>query len=186
MNYDQLKSLDEEQKKTISSMFVGILSNIRSISTKKVLSLITDIPNICRLNHISYQYTESRKRTYNNMHPVVPTKGEIYNAYITEGVGKELSGNHLVVVIQSVSANVYSDKVNVVPIEGNGNKIKTSYQLQLTNEDLETGHLDKNPSRIIFSDILTIDKARLAGKIGKLKDEKLQTLNKKIRKQLNL
>lgn len=35
------------------------------------------------------------------MHPIIPTRGEIYNAIITEGVGKELAGNHLVIIIQN-------------------------------------------------------------------------------------
>ena len=58
------------------------------------------------------------------MHPVILTRGEIYNAYITEGVGKELTGNYLAVIIQSRNSNMYSDKVTVVPIEGDGNIIK--------------------------------------------------------------
>ena len=120
------------------------------------------------------------------MHPIIPTRGEIYNAFITEGVGKELSGNHLVVVIQNEKSNIYSDKVTVVPIEGDGNVIKKAYQVKLTNKDLDYGKIDKDPSRIIFADIMSIDKARLGRKIGALSKEKMNRLDLLIKKHLDL
>lgn len=129
-----------------------------------------------------------RKKKVSNskMHPIIPKKGEIYNAFISEGVGRELTGNHLVIVIQNKNSNLYSDKVTVVPIEGDGNKIKKNYQMKLTNNDLVFGKIDKDPSRIIFSDILTFDKARLGRKIGMLNDEKIERLNLSIKKHLSL
>lgn len=33
-------------------------------------------------------------------------------------IGSELCGNHLVVIIQNKKANIYGEKVNVLPIEG--------------------------------------------------------------------
>lgn len=77
------------------------------------------------------------------------------------------------VVISNKGKNLYSEKVNVVPIEGDGNKIDPKNNIQLTNEDLEDGNLNKDPSKIIGADIMTIDKARLDRRIGKLKDYKL-------------
>ena len=139
------------------------------------------------MHYISYEYSLSKKKTYNKVHPVVPTKGEIYNAFITVGVGKELCGMHPVVIMQNQSQNMHADKVNVLPIEGDGNKINPKYQVQITSDDLEgTGTLNKNPSRVIISDILTIDKARLGVKIGKLNKEKVEILNEKLKKQLDL
>lgn len=174
MNYKNLKNLEETNKTTLLSMFNGILTNIKNISFRKSTSLIKDFPSICEMSYKSYEYIEKKKISNTNMHPIIPTRGEIYNAFITEGVGRELTGNHLVVILQNQNSNMYSDKVTVVPIEGDGNKIKPSYQTKLTNEDLYSGKLDKDPSRIIFADIMTIDKSKLGRKIGILKDEKFK------------
>lgn len=186
MNYKNLKDLDENNKRTLLSMFSGILSNIKNISFRKSSSLLKDFPIVCELSYNSYEHTEKKKSSNGNMHPIIPTRGEIYNAFITEGVGKELTGNHLVIIIQNQNSNIYSDKVTVVPIEGDGNIIKRSYQMKLTNNDLLNGNLDKDPSRIIFSDIMSIDKARLGRKIDTLKKEKLQQLDCKLKKHLSL
>lgn len=187
MSYNELKELESERKNILSSMFVGILTNIKNTSFKKMSDIIKDIPSVCKMSYKSYENSQLRRVTYNNMHPIIPTRGEIYDAYITEGVGKELSGNHPVIIIQGAAANMYSDKVNVLPIEGDGTKIKSSYQEPLTSDDIEgTVKLLKEKSRIITSDILTLDKARLGKKVGKIKDEKMLIIDKKIKKQLGL
>ena len=186
MNYKDLKNLDKSNTSTLLSMFSGILNNIKNISFRKASSLIKDFPSICEMSYTSHEYTERKKASNSNMHPIIPTKGEIYNAFITEGVGKELTGNHLVIIIQNQNSNMYSDKVTVVPIEGDGNKIKKSYQVKLSNTDLAYGKLDKDPSRIIFSDIMSIDKARLGRRIGMLNNTKIDRLNHLIRKHLSL
>ncbi len=187
MNYNNLRNLDDEQKKTLTAMFIGILGGVKSISLKKILSLIKDIPEICKMNYKSYENSELRKQSKSHMHPIIPTRGEIYDAYITEGVGKELCGRHPVVIIQSATANMYSEKVTVLPIEGDGKQIKSSYQERLTSDDLEDDiKLIKDPSRVITSDLMTIDKARLGKKIGKIKLEKMNLIDNKVRKQLGL
>lgn len=186
MKYSDLKDLEESNKTTLLSMFSGILSNIKNISFSKSTSIIKDFSSVCEMSYKSYEYIERKKSSNTNMHPIIPTRGEIYNAFITEGVGRELTGNHLVVVIQNQNSNMYSDKVTVIPIEGDGNKIKKSYQVKLTNDDLEFGRIDKDPSRIIFTDIMTIDKARLGRKIGMLRAEKIERLNILIKKHLSL
>lgn len=187
MNYKELKDLEESNKNILLSMFNGILSNIKNTSTRKMTDIIKDIPSICRLNYISYEYSQLKKNNYNKIHPVVPIKGEIYNAYITVGVGKELCGMHPVVIMQNYSQNMHADKVNVLPIEGDGNKINPKYQVPITSDDIQgSTTLTKDPSRVIISDILTIDKARLGIKVGKLKEEKIKILNEKLKKQLDL
>ena len=186
MNYNNLKDLEDINKTTLLSMFNGILSNIKNISFRKSTCLIKDFPTVCELSYKSYENTEKKKISNNKSHPIIPTRGEIYNAFITEGVGKELSGNHLVVIIQNRNSNIYSDKVTIVPIEGDGQKIKSNYQTKLTNNDLCFGKIDKDPSRIIFADIMSIDKARLGRKIGKLSDKKMERLNILLKKHLSL
>lgn len=187
MAYNDLKNLEESDKQTLSSMFVGILSTIRKTSFRKMSSIIKDIPAICKMSYESYENSQIRKLSYNKVHPVVPIRGEIYNAFITEGVGKELCGTHPVLIIQNQNQNIHSEKVNVLPIEGDGNKINPKYQEQIASTDLEGNTiLLKDPSRVIISDILTIDKARLGKKVGKLKNEKIEIINEKIREQLDL
>lgn len=185
-NYNKLKTLETSNKSTLLSMFSGVLNNIKNISFRKSSSLIKDFPSICEMSYKSHEFTEAKKASSSNMHPIIPTRGEIYNAFITEGVGKELTGNHLVIVIQNANSNIYADKVTVVPIEGDGNKIKRSYQMKLQNADLITGKIDKDPSRIIFADIMTINKARLGRKIGVLSPKKLAALSNNIKKHLSL
>lgn len=73
-----------------------------------------------------------------------------------------------------------------MPIEGDGNKINPRYQIKLTNDDLEYGQLDKKPSRIIFTDVTTLDKARLSRKIGKLSPAKMKEVNNYLIKHLDL
>lgn len=187
MNYKDLNNLEETNKLTILSMFNGILSNIKNTSVRKITDIIKDIPAICKMHYTSYEYSLSKKSTYNKVHPIVPVKGEIYNAFITVGVGKELCGSHPVVIMQNQSQNIHADKVNVLPIEGDGNKINSKYHVQIISNDLEDNIiLTKDPSRVIISDILTIDKARLGVKIGKLKQDKINMINEKLKIQLDL
>ena len=187
MNYNNLKDMDPSNKTTLSSMFVGILTNIKNTSFRKMAAIIKDIPAICKMSYESFENSQLRKSNYNKVHPIVPQKGEVYNAFITEGVGRELCGTHPVVIMQNKSQNLHSDKVNVLPIEGDGNTINPKYQEQITSSDFEDNiTLTKDPSRVIISDILTIDKARLGKKVGKLKQEKIDILNEKLKIQLDL
>ena len=187
MNYNDLNDLENIHKATLLSMFNGILSNIKNTSFRKMTDIIKDIPSICKMNYISYEYSLSKKNNYNKLHPVIPAKGEIYNAFITVGVGKELFGMHPVVIMQNKTQNMHADKVNVLPIEGDGNKINPKYHVPITSKDLEgNAILSKDPSRVIISDILTIDKARLGVKIGKLNKEIIEIINNKLKKQLDL
>ena len=97
-----------------------------------------------------------------------------------------MSENHLVVIVQGFSSNVYGEKVTVLPIEGDGSKINPHYQIKLTNADLEDGMLDKDPSRIIFTDVMTLDKARLDRRIGKLNPTKIEEVNRYLIAHLDL
>ena len=152
----------------------------------KIIECIKQIPKICAIDIESANNRKSRERNENNYHPIKVFKGEIFNAQITQNAGSELSNNHLVIIVQGFSSNVYGEKVTVLPIEGDGYKINPHYQIKLTNADLENGQLDKNPSRIIFTDIMTLDKARLDRKIGKLKPEKIEEVNNYLIAHLDL
>ena len=103
-----------------------------------------------------------------------------------ENIGSELCGNHLVIIIQNDKGNIFSEKVNVIAIEGDGNKINETYHATLCNKDLIFGALDKDPSRVVITEIMTLDKARLERKIGKINPEKIKEISRKIKRQLEL
>lgn len=159
---------------------------ITSDNIEKIISYIKQIPMLCSINIKSGNNKKIRDSHPKKYHPVKVYKGEIYNAQITENAGSELSNNHLVIIIQGFSSNVYGEKVTVLPIEGDGLRINPHYQIKLTNADLEEGMLDKDPSRIIFTDIMTLDKARLDRKIGKLNSDKIEEVNKNLAAHLDI
>lgn len=154
-----------------------VTQTITHSNINKINSCIKQIPKICEIDIKSETNRQIRDNHEKHYHPIKVFKGDIYNAQITQNAGSELSDNHLVVIIQGFSSNVYGEKVTVLPIEGDGIKINPHYQIKLTNADLESGQLDKDPSRIIFTDVMTLDKARLDRKVGKLNPKKIEEVN---------
>lgn len=175
-----------ENIKILKEAFVNIIKLFNLKNSRRVIKYMTQIPLQCLMNEESLQNRKLRDSHPKKFHPVKTRKGDIFNANITENVGSELGENHLVIIIQGRSSNIYGEKVTVMPIEGDGNRINPHYQIRLTNDDLETGRLDKNPSRIIFTDIITIDKARLDRKIGTLKPEKIEEVNRYIKSHMDI
>lgn len=171
---------------SLKTYFEKITTNLNNSNENKILQYLKEIPLLCEMDKQSKQNRKLRSKDPKHFHPIGVGRGEIYNLEITEGVGSELSGNHLVIIIQNKKGNMYSEKVNVLLIEGDGKSINPNYQMELNNSDLSSGTLDKNPSRIILTDILTFDKARLKGKIGIVKPEKMKSIDKKIKVQLSL
>ena len=186
MEYNSLNNLNDNDRSSLTSIFQCILASIKHISVNKAICYLRYIPDLCRMHYISVENRKFRSSHEKNFHPVKPYRGEIYNAFITEGVGSELCGNHLVVIIQNKKANIYSEKVNVLPIEGDGSRVNPNYQIRLSSAQLEDGKLDKEPSRIIITDITTIDKARLGRRIGRLTPECLSAVEKLLKKHLEL
>lgn len=183
--YDSTDSLTSQMKDNIQKEVQDHIEDVKKISFSKIIKLLKNLPLLCKLNYNALELRRIRMADPQKYHPIKPIRGEIYNALITENIGSEINDNHLIVVISNERTNIYADKINVLPIEGDG-KVVPNYLEQLMNNDLEYGHLDKNPSRVIIPEILTIDKARLEHKIGKIKKEKMDKINKKILKQLSL
>lgn len=168
----------------------NLFSNIASVFSvengREIKRYLKDVITNIKLNSHSKNNRNLQVANPDKTHPLKIHTGEIYYMTMTDGVGTELKGDHLGIVIQNTKANLYSSKVNVVPIEGDGSKINKNYNVELTNNDLTEGHLDKNPSRIITTDILTIDKCRLGKKIGKISSNKLDEIRKYVQKQLDI
>lgn len=170
----------------LKKYFENIIQSLNNTNINRIFSYLKQIPILCEINKNSLLNRSIRDTNSKHYHPVKVKKGDIYNAKITENAGSELSDNHLVIIIQGISSNIYGEKVTVLPIEGDGKKINPHYQIPLTNADLENGQLDKDPSRIVYTDIITIDKARLNGRIGYLKPTKIEEINKKLVMHLEL
>ena len=170
--------------------YLGHVNDVTKIINKtninRIIACIKQIPKICEIDIKSAKNRKLRDEHDKKYHPIKVFKGEIFNAQITQNAGSELSENHLVVIVQGFSSNVYGEKVTVLPIEGDGSKINPHYQIKLTNADLEDGMLDKDPSRIIFTDVMTLDKARLDRRIGKLNPTKIEEVNRYLIAHLDL
>ena len=186
MEYNTLSNLNDNDKSSLTNVFQSVLLKLKHLSVTKAIAYLRHIPEQCRMHHNTLENRKLRDSHPQKFHPVKLQRGEIYNALITEGVGSELCGNHLVVIIQNKKGNIYSEKVNVLPIEGDGTKINPNYQVRLSSADLISGSLTKDPSRIIVTDITTIDKARLGRKIGCLSSSCLSTVDKLLKKHLEL
>ena len=182
--YHELKQqISDDRKSIANNIFNRKISTIKSISFSKLKKLLSHLYTLCRLHYISLEYNRLKRTSSNKLHPLLVTRGQIYNALITENIGSELCGNHLVVIISNKNTNMYASKVNVVPIEGDGTKVP-KYLVKLQTTDLVNGKLDKDPSRVIIPEVLTIDKARLDLYIGTISPEKMKEIDNKVMKQL--
>ena len=186
MGYNSLNNLDSNGQNSLFSALQGVLSRLKQVSINKAIRYLQDIPDKCKMSYTSIENRNTRNSHPRKYHPIKPKRGEIYNAFITEGVGSELCGNHPVVILQNAKANIYGEKVNVLPIEGNGTKINPHFHVQLTPNELSNGQLTKNPSRIIITDIMTLDKARLGRKIGCVTPQCLDSIKTLLQRQLGL
>ncbi len=136
MEYKSQNSLNDNDKSSLTSVFQDILLSLKHISVTKATAYLRYIPSQCRMHYNSLENRKNRDAHAKKYHPIKPQRGEIYNAFITEGVGSELCGNHLVVIVQNKKGNIYGEKVNILPIEGNGSKINPNYQVRLSSSDL--------------------------------------------------
>lgn len=163
------------------------LDDMSALEFRTAKTIISTISIKIKLNSISKQHAIEKRESKDRFHPIRPYRGEIYHVLLSQdNVGKELNGPHLCVIISNQKKNNYSEKVNVVPIEGDGNRIDRMNHVQVTNKDMEDGLLRKDPSRIIGGDIMTIDKSRLDIKIGKLSTNKQAELDRMLKNQLKL
>jgi mRNA-degrading endonuclease toxin of MazEF toxin-antitoxin module len=187
--YDELDELNAKSREVLKISSERVINRIKITDFVKFKAYMESISLGLKITYESDQHQKQRVKIgkEKGQHPLKPIKGQIYNALLGENFGSELSGQHPVIVIQNSSGNLFAQKVIVVPIEGDGNVIDESYMMKITDDDLEDNDkLTKNPSRIIVSEIITIDKARLGVKVGKLKSETIRLLNKKLYSQLSL
>ncbi|MGX1402374.1 mRNA-degrading endonuclease toxin of MazEF toxin-antitoxin module [Bradyrhizobium japonicum] len=183
----QPQPLSQSQQSQLVQELSNLIPALNVNDFGKALAAIKSIPKKCEMDQTSKEHSKQKKADVKKLHPTRPVRGEVYNVLISgDNVGTELIGNHLCVIISNKKKNLYSEKVNVVPIEGDGSKIDPKNNIQLTNADMEDGTLHKDPSKIIAADILTIDKARLDVRVGKLKPAKLNEVMDMVKAQLGI
>ncbi|SOC41769.1 type II toxin-antitoxin system PemK/MazF family toxin [Ureibacillus acetophenoni] len=186
--YEKEAIIDEKDQDKLINELNSIFPEIKKPFFKKTIDLIKNIPLLIKLHYNSKENKRLQSLDKNKLkqHPIRPTRGQIFNAEIGENIGSELSGNHLVIIMQNDQGNKLAEKVNVLPIEGDGNKGKRPIYEKLTNDDLEWGKIDKDPSRIVITNIMTLDKARLGIRIGKVKKTKMNEISRLLKGQLGL
>ncbi len=138
------------------------------------------------LDKISKQQLQEKSENPKGFHPVSVRRGEIYWCNYTKGVGCEFSSNRTILILSNDSNNRFSQKVNGVAMEG-GRK-SNNYQIEVCDADLESGHISHftGYAKVAISDIVSIDKARLSNKIGKIGAVKMKDIEKAVKAQLDL
>lgn len=124
------------------------------------------------------------KKKNKGKHPVQPRRGDIYLIEFGQNIGKELSNTHMGIVIQNSSSNVASHTVVVIPISSSQQLYPTHEKI--TQADIEKGKLNRLPSKAKAEQITYIDKARMLYKIGKVTDDFMNRLEKRILKNLDI
>ena len=87
MEYHSLNNLNDSDRSSLTSVFQGILTSLKHSSVNKAVSYLRYIPEQCRMHHNSIENRKLRSSHEKKFHPVKPYRREIYNAFITEGVG---------------------------------------------------------------------------------------------------
>ena len=109
----------------MSTEITDVSQNIKKSVFSKTIKLIKGISLLAKLHFDSHENkrTQQAEEEKPKLHPVRPKRGQIFNTEIGENIGSELCGNHLVIIMQNDKGNKYSEKVNVLPIEGDGYKM---------------------------------------------------------------
>lgn len=179
--------LTDGQKQSLIGLFEDAIDQLEGSDFNKIKATINSIQAKCILSRQSMMNAQLKREDRNKNHPVRVQSGQIYNVFISEdNIGKELNGQHNCVVISNSSKNTRAEKINVVPIEGDGSRIISNVSIAISNSDLKSGSMYKDPSRVIAADIMTIDKARIGELIGELDDSKFKEIMRLVNRQIDI
>lgn len=104
-----------------------------------------------------------------------PQKGEIYRADLSSTIGSEIAKTRPVLIVSNDINNQYAATVTILPITSSTEKI---YPFEVLLSKGEGGLI--NESKAKASQIRTIDKQRLKGKIGRIGESKMTEVEKAI------
>lgn len=164
-------------------------------ATEKMPALLTriqteyaSVPNKLKENLLNKIAGGMRSYEIDKDNPRLPAhRAEIWKIEIPIGIGNETNGYRWVIIISNKTHARFSNTVNVVYLDGSTDGvINEASQMEIKNEDLNYGVLEKEPSRINITDIYTIDKKRLMERKGKVSGEFMGRLMKRIASQLGI
>ena len=111
-----------------------------------------------------------------------PRRGEIYWVNLDPTLGSEISKMRPAVIISNDIGNQYSQRVIVAPITSR--RTQQIYPFEVRVEIGEGGL--KESSKVLLDQIRTVDKSRLVRKLGKLKPNTMEGIDKAIRLSLDV
>lgn len=109
-------------------------------------------------------------------------RGEIYLVQVDPTIGSEINKTRPALIIQNDVGNQYSPLTIVAPITSQG--LRKVYPTEVLMASKESG-LSKD-SKVLLSQIRTIDKSRLIKKMGTLSSRKMNQVDQAIRISLDL
>lgn len=174
MDNEEVKSEQEMfwyTKETIESLLVRIKDEYDSSTNKDLLR--NTIAGGLRTYEINKDNSRPKAK-----------RGEVWKIEIPVGVGRETTGFRWAIVISNSVHAQFSDAVNVIYLDGQPPKIAKSH-LGIKNTDLKEGELEKE-GRVNITDIFTVDKKRMVECKGKVSDDFMKELMKRIASQLGI
>lgn len=183
--YGYLPEMDEEVVNVEQEMFWYTTETFPSLITR----IQTEYASLTqKFKKMFTSKIASGMRSYEinryNTRPKVERK-QIWVVESPYGVGSETTGYRWSIIISNKSHAKNSNTANVVFLDSS-KATKKKYHLEITNEDLIDGALEKDPSRVNLGDIYTVDKKRIKDYKGKVSDEFMELLMKRIAMQLGM
>ena len=183
--YGYLPEMDEEVVDVEQEMFWYATETFPSLITR----IQTEYASLTqKFKKMFTNKIASGMRSYEinkyNTRPKVERK-QIWVVETPYGVGSETTGFRWSIIISNESHAKNSNTANVVFLDSS-KATKKKYHLEITNEDLIDGALEKDPSRVNLGDIYTVDKKRIKDYKGKVSDEFMELLMKRIAMQLGM
>lgn len=183
--YGYLPEMDEEEVDIEQEMFWHATETFPSLITR----IQTEYASLThKFKKMFTNKIASGMRSYEinkyNTRPTVERK-QIWIVESPYGVGSETTGFRWSIIISNEGHAMYSNTANVVFLDSS-KATKKKYHLEITNEDLEDGALEIDPSRVNLGDIYTVDKKRIKDYKGKVSDDFMTLLMDRIAMQLGM
>ncbi len=109
-----------------------------------------------------------------------PKRGELYWVNLDPTVGSEIAKTRPALIISNNIGNEHADRVIVAPVSSG--HIQRVYPFEVRLETGEAGL--RQPSKVLLDQIRTVEKSRLANRIGALTTERMAEVNDAIRLSL--
>lgn len=184
--YGYLPEMDEEVVDVEQEMFWYATETFPSLITRiqtEYASQPTQNFKKAFINRIASGMRSYEINRYNTR-PKVERK-QIWVVESPYGVGCETTGFRWSIIISNEGHAKNSNTANVIFLDSS-KATKKKYHLEITNEDLIDGALEKDPSRVNLGDIYTVDKKRIKDYKGKVSDEFMELLMNRIAMQLGM